>query len=413
MTYCLSLLCRQGLVFISDSRTSAGVDNINTQAKMRLYTEEGRRVICLLTSGNLSLSQTVVSLIEEDLLRARSEEGHPNLLDRPSMFETARYVGSKIREVSKMDREALEADGFSFNVHFLVGGQIFGQRHETHLVYPQGNTLHGTITSPFLQIGEYKYGKPILDRGFSFDTNLAEAVKFGVISMEGTMKSNVSVGPPLDIFAYEKDTFTVNYRMRVNEGDPYMEQIQERWGTGIAKLVGEMPNISFPVTKVALLVNAPLAAAERVAHLPFIDALQLHGDEDSAFCAAVREFGRPFIKALRVQNPEEFSELAGYETRSFLIDAHVPGLFGGTGVQVNLDLAAEFRRQYPALALILAGGLKPDNVGKAVRCVRPYAVDVSSGVESKSGRKDPSLMISFIAAVREAEAAVESREVKK
>jgi len=246
MTYCLSLLCREGLVFISDSRTSAGVDNINTQAKMRIYADEGRRVVCMLASGNLSLSQTVVSLIEEDMLRAQSEAGYPNLLDRQNMFETARYVGTKIREVSKMDREALEDAGFSFNVHFVVGGQIRGQPHETHLVYPQGNTLHATVTAPFLQIGEYKYGKPILDRGFSYETQLAEAVKFGFISMEGTMKSNVSVGPPLDILAYEKDSFAVKFRMRVNEGDAYMEQIRERWGTGIAKLVGDLPNLTFP-----------------------------------------------------------------------------------------------------------------------------------------------------------------------
>ena len=249
MTYCLSLLCSEGLVFISDSRTSAGVDNINTHAKMRVYKEEGRRVICLMTSGNLSLSQTVVSLIEEDMQMAQAEAGRPHLLDRPTMFETARYVGSKIREVCKMDRQALEADGFTFNVHFLVGGQIFGQRPETHLVYPQGNTLHATGTSPFLQIGEFKYGKPILDRGFSFETSLAEAVKFGVISMEGTMKSNVSVGPPLDVFAYEKDSYAVEFRMRLNEDDPYIKELQERWGAGIARLVGDMPTIHFPNTE--------------------------------------------------------------------------------------------------------------------------------------------------------------------
>ncbi len=246
MTYCLSLLCRQGLVFISDSRTSAGVDNITTQAKMRLYPVEGKRVICLLTSGNLSLSQTVVSLIEEDMARAKSEPGFPNLLDRATMFETARYVGEKVREVSRRDRAALEADGFSFNVNFLVGGQIAGQKPEVHLVYPQGNTLHATITAPFLQIGEYKYGKPILDRGFSYETTLADAVKFAVISMEGTMKSNVAVGPPLDVFAYEKDSLKVEYRMRLNEEDAYLEEIRERWGAGIARLVGEMPSIHFP-----------------------------------------------------------------------------------------------------------------------------------------------------------------------
>ena len=222
------------------------MDNVSTQAKMRIYSEDGKRVLCLLASGNLSLSQTVVSLIEEDLARARQEPGHPNLLDRASMFDTARYVGEKIRDVSRRDRAALEADGFAFNVNLIIGGQIAGQKPEAHLIYPQGNSLHATVTAPFLQIGEYKYGKPILDRGFTFDTTLAEAVKFSVLSMEGTMKSNVSVGPPLDVFAYEKDSLKVEYRMRLSEGDPYLEEIRERWGTGIARLVGDMPTVNFP-----------------------------------------------------------------------------------------------------------------------------------------------------------------------
>jgi putative proteasome-type protease len=115
-----------------------------------------------------------------------------------------------------------------------------------HLVYPQGNSLHATITSPFLQTGEYKYGKPILDRGFSFETKLAEAVKFAVLSMEGTMKSNVSVGPPVDLFAYEANSLKVEYRMRLTEGDHYLEEIRSRWETGITKLVSEMPPIRFP-----------------------------------------------------------------------------------------------------------------------------------------------------------------------
>ncbi len=157
------------------------------------------------------------------------------------------------------------------------------------------------------------------------------------------------------------------------------------------------------VTKVALLVNEPIAEAERIARFSFIDALQLHGDEDAAYCAAVRRIGRPFIKALRVREPADFSQLDGFETRHFLIDAHVQGLFGGTGVRVDLNLAAEFRRQNPRLALILAGGLRPENVYEAVRQVRPYAVDVSSGVESKPGRKDAALLRAFIEAVREGE----------
>lgn len=246
MTYCLSLLCREGLVFLSDSRTSAGVDNINIQSKMRIFAEEGERVICLTTSGNLSLSQTVISLIEEDLERARTDVSQPSLLNQATMFETARYVGDKVREVDRMDRAALHANGFSFNVHFLVGGQIAGKPPEVYLVYPAGNSLHATLTCPFLQIGEYKYGKPILDRGFSYDTKLSEAVKFGVISMEGTMKSNVSVGPPLDLFAYETDSLKVKYRHRLEEGDPYLQEIRLRWGAGIARLVGDMPGVIFP-----------------------------------------------------------------------------------------------------------------------------------------------------------------------
>jgi putative proteasome-type protease len=213
---------------------------------MRIYSDEGKRVICLMTSGNLSLSQTVYALIEEDLQIARSTGNHTNIMECASMFETARYVGQKIREVDRMDRAALEANGFSFNVNFLIGGQIAGQAHDAYMVYPQGNCLHATHTAPFLQIGEYKYGKPILDRGFSFETKLAEAVKLAVISMEGTMKSNVSVGPPLDLFAYQADSFAVKYRRRLDEGDPYLQDVQRTWGAGLVRLVNDMPGLPFP-----------------------------------------------------------------------------------------------------------------------------------------------------------------------
>jgi putative proteasome-type protease len=162
------------------------------------------------------------------------------------MFATARYVGSKVREVATMDRAALEADGFGFNINILVGGQIRDQPHEIHYVYPQGNSLRANVEGPFLQIGESKYGKPILDRGFTYQTKLLEAVKFGVLSMEATMKSNVSVGPPLDLFAYEKDSLRVKYRCRIEEGDPYLRDVQRRWSQGIVRLVEEMPSLLFP-----------------------------------------------------------------------------------------------------------------------------------------------------------------------
>jgi phosphoribosylanthranilate isomerase len=157
------------------------------------------------------------------------------------------------------------------------------------------------------------------------------------------------------------------------------------------------------VTKVALLVNASLAEARRIAQLPFIDALQLHGDENPAYCAALRDCGRPFIKALRLQTGDDLSHLSEFGTPYFLIDAHVAGAFGGTGVRADLALAAEFRRRYPRFSLVLAGGLRPENVAETIRELRPYAVDVSSGVEAKPGRKDLVLMRSFVAAVRAGE----------
>jgi putative proteasome-type protease len=246
MTYCLSLLCREGMVFISDSRTSAGVDNITVQSKMRVFAEEGDRVLCLMTSGNLSLSQTVLSLIEEDLLRGKTEPNAVHLMNRATMFETARYVGQKVRDVAQMDRAALESNGFSFNVNILLGGQIAELPPQTFMIYPQGNSLHSTVSAPFLQIGEFKYGKPILDRGFHYGTHLAEAVKLGILSMEATMKSNVSVGPPIDVMVLETDALAVRHRVRMEENDEYLRSIQERWGTGIVKLVEEMPDLEFP-----------------------------------------------------------------------------------------------------------------------------------------------------------------------
>jgi putative proteasome-type protease len=246
MTYCLSLLCRDGIVCISDSRTSAGVDNITVQSKMRVFAEEGQRVLCLMTSGNLSLSQTVLSFIEEDLLRGKSEPDVAHLMNRATMFETARYVGQKVRQVAELDRAALESNGFSFNVNLLLAGQIRGLPPATFLIYPQGNSLHSTVSAPFLQIGEFKYGKPILDRGFTYHTRLTEAVKLGLLSMEATMKSNVSVGPPLDVLAIETDALVVRHRVRLEEHDEYLRDMRQRWSAGLVNLVAEMPGMSFP-----------------------------------------------------------------------------------------------------------------------------------------------------------------------
>ena len=241
MTYCLGMLCRGGAVFLSDSRTSAGMDNITMRSKMRIFEKPGERVICILSSGNLSLTQATLALIDEDLLLASNEPAREQIMNRQTLYETVRYVGSKVREVEQRDRAALEADGFDFNIHLIVGGQIAGLAPEVHLIYPQGNSIHATPDCPFLQIGETKYGKPILDRGFNYETALADAVKFGIISIDATMKSNVSVGPPIDILCYETDSLQASMRTRLDEDDPYLEEIGHKWQDGIVRLVNQMP----------------------------------------------------------------------------------------------------------------------------------------------------------------------------
>src|SRR5437870_1094379 len=187
------MLCRTGAVFLSDSRTSAGMDNITMCSKMRIYERPGDRVICILSSGNLSLTQATIALIDEDLHLGGSDPGREQLTNRQTLYETVCYVGAKVREVERRDRAALEADGFDFNIHLIVGGQIAGFAPEVHLIYPQGNSIHASRDCPYLQIGESKYGKPILDRGLRYESTLNDALKFGIISIDATMKSNVAV----------------------------------------------------------------------------------------------------------------------------------------------------------------------------------------------------------------------------
>ena len=245
MTYCLGMLCRTGAVFLSDSRTSAGMDNITMRSKMRVYEKPGERVICIMTSGNLSLTQATLALIDDDLILANNEPASETIMTTQTLYETARYVGTKVRAVEKRDRVALEADGFDFNINLIVGGQIAGLTPEIHLIYPQGNSIHATRDCPFLQIGETKYGKPILDRGFNYETSLSDAVKFGIISIDATMKSNVAVGPPIDLLCYELDSLVANLRMRLDEDDPYLQEIGRKWQNGIVKLVKDMPAPDF------------------------------------------------------------------------------------------------------------------------------------------------------------------------
>lgn len=241
MTYCLSLLCREGIVFLSDTRTSAGAENLKVHSKMRIYDRPGDRLVCLLSAGNLSVTQTVCSFVEEDLAAGEHDSGHENLLNQHSLFTSARYVGNVIRRVAALDRAALLADGIGFDCNIILGGQIAGQRPGLFHIYPQGNSIHASPSAPFLQIGEAKYGKPILDRGFTHETGLAEGVKYGLISMDATLKSNVSVGTPVEVLCYRTDTLTAGKHVWIEDSDPYFSDLRDRWHKGVISLVQEIP----------------------------------------------------------------------------------------------------------------------------------------------------------------------------
>jgi len=245
MTYGLALQCGEGLVFLSDCRSSAGVDNITVQPKMHVFSQDGDRVLCILVSGNLSISQSVLSLVEQDLASCQAGTECETILNRTNLYDTARYLGVKTRQVEALDAGALRDSGLSFNVNFILGGQIRGQPPQIYQIYPEGNAIHASRETPFLQIGELKYGKPILDRGFNYDTTLPEAVKFGILSLDATAKSNLSVGTPFDLFRYRTDSFVAQDRMRLDDHHPYLCAVRDGWQEGIIRLVREMPELEF------------------------------------------------------------------------------------------------------------------------------------------------------------------------
>src|SRR5439155_8010565 len=204
MTYCLGIVTKNGLVMASDSRTNAGYDQVNTSRKMHTFIQPGERVFIVLTSGSLSCSQSILTLLRKDF------DAGTGLDSVTAMYDAARIAGEKMRIVSESDREALERDDYRFNVHLLIGGQIKGEVPSLYMIYPQGNPLQASEETPYLQIGETKYGRPILDRGIRFDrTTLEEAAKYALLSLDSTMKSNVTVGPPIDLLAYSKDELNI------------------------------------------------------------------------------------------------------------------------------------------------------------------------------------------------------------
>lgn len=242
MTYCVGLRINRGLVFMSDTRTNAGMDSISTFRKMHLWEEPGERVIVLMAAGNLATTQAVVSLLDE---RSKAPaERSPSLLETPSMYQTARLVGATLKEVIENSTpEGQKADAFAAS--FIVGGQIRGTEPRLFMVYPEGNFIEATDDTPFFQIGETKYGKPIMVRAYDPAMSYAETVKLLMVSFDSTVKSNLSVGLPLDLLYYPRDTFKVGHRMRVRADDEYYRTISDGWSNALKAAFKSLPD--FPV----------------------------------------------------------------------------------------------------------------------------------------------------------------------
>jgi putative proteasome-type protease len=238
MTYCVGLYLRDGLVMLGDTRTNAGVDNVSSFTKM--YTEgvPGERAICMLSAGNLGITQAVWNRLQEGVLL---DGTHHTLSSVPSMFRVAQLVGQAIRAVYAADGPALKAQGLSFSASFLLGGQVAGGPSRLYLVYSAGNFIEATADTPFLQIGEHKYGKPTLMRVVTHDTSLEDGAKLVLVSMDDTLRANLSVGMPLDMLVYRTDSLALPPVRRIGEDDPYFVALREGWSKRIRQGFRDLP----------------------------------------------------------------------------------------------------------------------------------------------------------------------------
>jgi putative proteasome-type protease len=232
MTYCCGILVREGLVMIADTRTNAGLDNISTFRKLHSYVQPGERVMALASSGNLSLSQSVVSMLNEGMQNPSTGEVE-TLMNAPTMFQAAQRIGDAIRRVHGIEATALQANDVKFDVAFLFGGQIKGDRLRLFMIYSAGNFIECTVDTPYLQIGEHKYGKPILDRAARFGIDIYDALKIGLLSMDSTIRSNLGVGLPIDIVVVRRDAIDAELIYRIEPGEPYFQDLSERWSAAL------------------------------------------------------------------------------------------------------------------------------------------------------------------------------------
>ncbi|MEO5336790.1 MAG: proteasome-type protease [Magnetospirillum sp. WYHS-4] len=239
MTYCVAMALGDGLVFASDSRTNAGVDHISTYRKMRVWEQTGKRVLVLLSAGNLAITQAVAAALDRDI---RAAEADRNLLQAEDMFSAARLVGQAVRQVHNLDGEALKETGVEFNISLILGGQIRGEAPRLFMIYAAGNFIEATPETPYFQIGETKYGKPIVDRVVTVETDLERAAKCALLSLDSTIRSNMTVGPPIDLLLYRRDAFRVATHQLVSDDDPYFNDLRQRWGKGLRDLFQVLPD---------------------------------------------------------------------------------------------------------------------------------------------------------------------------
>jgi len=240
MTYFCGILVRDGLFMFADTRTNAGVDNVSTFRKLHVFCRPGERIMAIASSGNLSVSQSVVSMLREGWQNLETGETE-TLMTTRTMFQSAQSVGRAIRQIFMEEGPALTASDVKFDVSFLLGGQIKGERPRLFLLYAAGNFIECTQDTPYLQIGEHKYGKPVLDRAITYDLNIYDALKIGLVSVDSTMRSNLSVGLPLDVVVARRDACEAELEYRIEPGEPYFHDLRERWSAALRAAHANIP----------------------------------------------------------------------------------------------------------------------------------------------------------------------------
>ena len=240
MTYCVGLLLEQGLVFASDTRTNAGVDQVAISPKMHIFEVKDDRVIVLMTAGNLAITQSVVGHLKA--LIESNKEGTRHLCNADSLFEAAGLVGTELRAAFERDAEFLKNHNIDFSASILLGGQIKGEKPRLFNIYAAGNFIETCSETPYFQIGETKYGKPIIDRVVKYDTEMMDAVKCLLISFDSTIRSNVSVAAPIDMLLYRTNSLHADCKERITESDPYYAEIRKGWSNGLKRVFSSLPS---------------------------------------------------------------------------------------------------------------------------------------------------------------------------